>query len=213
MSVHTALLLTALCMPAGQPGGTLEGGVKFMSKDIAGQTPPPLTVADGHLLNAETPPDLATLRGHVVWVEFSFVGCPSCRAFLPYLIRWHEEMPELTIIGVDNGDRDTLARVEEHVRKTHTPFPVIHDENEALVNAYGVKAYPSAYLIGADGKVIWNGHPLPNLAKPLEAKIRDALADAKNPPKPTAAPAVQAKATPRPAPAGPQPVQVHEVRN
>jgi hypothetical protein len=27
------------------------------------------------------------------------------------------------------------------------------------VKAYGIRSIPTAYLIGTDGKVIWEGHP------------------------------------------------------
>lgn len=53
-----------------------------------------------------------------------------------------------------------------------------------------MKAYPSAYLIGPDGTVIWNGHPTPDQAPMLESKIEAALKTAKEM-KPDAAPTTQ----------------------
>jgi peroxiredoxin len=32
-------------------------------------------------------------------------------------------------------------------------------DSGATVKAYGIRSIPTAYLIGTDGKVIWEGHP------------------------------------------------------
>jgi hypothetical protein len=98
---------------------------------------------------------------------------------LPHLVRWHEKFPELKIIDIDNGTRDTPEAVEAHVKDKKIPFVVIHDDKALTTRKYGVIASPMAYLVGADGVVIWNGHPHSGLVEELEGKIAKAIEDAK----------------------------------
>ena len=95
----------------------------------------------------------------------------------PHLVKWHKRYNSrgLTVIDVDNGEQDTLAAVQAHVRSDGLPFPVFHDTNGATSRAYGVRAYPAAYLIGRDGNVIWEGFPGGAVAT-IERAIEQALA-------------------------------------
>ena len=79
----------------------------------------------------------------------------------PHLVKWHNEFAGqgLTIVEIDNGLKDRLADLEEHVRREGTAFPVFHDERATLCDRFGVQMYPTAYLIGRDGRVLWEGHP------------------------------------------------------
>ena len=79
----------------------------------------------------------------------------------PHLVKWHERYSSqgLTIVDVDNGAMDSLAAVQSHVKSARLPFAVLHDVAGTTSRTYGVRAYPTAYLIGRDGKVIWEGHP------------------------------------------------------
>ncbi|MFV1966944.1 MAG: peroxiredoxin family protein [Pirellulaceae bacterium] len=95
----------------------------------------------------------------------------------PHLVRWHNELKDdgLVIIEVDNGGIDSLADLKSHVADEQIPFAVLHDSDGSVCEAYGVRAYPTAFLMDRSGKVIWEGHPTPHVA---EAEIRKALADA-----------------------------------
>ena len=80
----------------------------------------------------------------------------------PHLVKWHEKYGPagLTIIEIDNGRMDSLSAVQREVAKERIPFAVLHDKNGAACTLYGVHGYPTAYLINADGRVIWEGHPV-----------------------------------------------------
>jgi cytochrome c biogenesis protein CcmG/thiol:disulfide interchange protein DsbE len=145
------------------------------------QSPPELAPS-GQWLNSQEPLTLQALRGKVVWLEFSFYRCGGCRAMTPQLAAWHQSFAEkgLVIIDVYNGqaDRqyysDPRAILQEQLRSESIPFPVLYDEHGASCDRYGVRGYPSGYLIDRNGKVIWEDCPHGNQSR-VERKIREAL--------------------------------------
>lgn len=51
------------------------------------------------------------------------------------------------------------------------PFPIILDKSGATLQAWGIHAFPTAYLISPDGKIAASGHPN-GLEKRLEAELK-----------------------------------------
>jgi len=49
--------------------------------------------------------------------------------------------------------------------------PVLWDAGCQNTKAYGVVAWPTAYLIGADGKVFWEGNPMPWIRDDERSKL------------------------------------------
>jgi hypothetical protein len=95
-----------------------------------------------------------------------------------HLVRWHKEYTEqgLVILDINNGEYDKMERVRKHVEKKKIPYAVLHDAGEKNCNNYGIKAYPSSFLIGVDGKVIWEGYALKKgKLKEIEKLIREEL--------------------------------------
>jgi hypothetical protein len=92
----------------------------------------------------------------------------------PHLVRWHNSYSEkgLVIVDVDDGKEDTLADLRTEVEHDKFPFAVLWDKEGKTVEKYKVEGYPAAYLIGIDGKVVWEGHPN---AKESEANRYEAL--------------------------------------
>jgi len=97
----------------------------------------------------------------------------------PHLVRWHGSYAEkgLTIIDVDDGSQDTQDELKREVEQLKLPFPVLWDKDAKNVTAYKVEGMPAAYLIGVDGKVLWEGHPnaKQSEADKLEARIKAEL--------------------------------------
>ena len=93
----------------------------------------------------------------------------------PHLVRWHKKYSDsgLVVIEVDNGQIDSLPEVQQHVAEEKLPFAILHDADGKVCDSYGLQAYPVAYLIDRQGKVIWEGHPTGDDAEML---IRQALA-------------------------------------
>ncbi len=53
-------------------------------------------------------------------------------------------------------------------------FATLWDKDGANCTKYGIKAYPAGYLVGVDGKVLWEGVPSPGnpeIEKLLKAEL------------------------------------------
>jgi hypothetical protein len=79
----------------------------------------------------------------------------------PHLVRWDRSYRGrgLEIVYVADGRRVTPERMLEVMREDGASFRVVHDPAAATTQAYGVRAYPTAYVLGTDGVVVWEGIP------------------------------------------------------
>ena len=163
-----AVLLAAALAPQEQNLGN----------SYLGKAPPELVTEKEQWLNSE-PLQLAKLKGKAVWLEFGFLKCPPCRKMKPNLIRWHKDYAEkgLVVIDVSDGSQDKFDDLKKEVEEKGEKFPVLWDKEAKTCLAYGIQAYPQAYLIGVDGTVIWEGLPSPkneNIEKLILAELAKA---------------------------------------
>jgi hypothetical protein len=143
---------------------------------------PPEIPATAQWLRSQDPLPLAALRGKVVWLEFSFLRCGGCRNMTPQLVEWHNKYsPDgLVIIDVYNGPADRqfdvgIKTVDKHLQREKVPYAVMYDHDGSFCATYGVIGYPVGYLIGRNGRVVWEDAPHGNQSR-VERKIRQALA-------------------------------------
>lgn len=150
-----------------------DGGDQFI-----GSTPPDFP-ANGSWFNAEPPYQLADLRGKVVLLQFSFLGCQPCRMMDPFFHKWHEQYRKdgPVVIEVDDGDTDRFATIKNWVAEKKIDFPVYYDTDGELTNAYRVTSFPTRFLIGREGKVLWQDKGWGGDAgvARIEAEIKKAL--------------------------------------
>ena len=140
-----------------------------LGNSYLGKAPPELSNPGAKWLNSE-PLTLAKLKGKVVWIEFGFLKCPPCRKFKPNLVRWHKDFAEkgLVVIDVSDGGQDDYEHLKKDVEEKGEKFPVLWDKDATICLAYGIQAYPQAYMVGVDGKVIWEGSPNAKIVEAVE---------------------------------------------
>jgi hypothetical protein len=76
-------------------------------------------------------------------------------------------------VAVNANDSESI--IQKYVQEGKFTFPIVmggSGPNYTLGKAYGVQAYPTNYLIGPDGKILWRSLGFD------EAGLRQAIKDA-----------------------------------
>lgn len=114
------------------------------------------------------------LAGRPAIVEFWATWCPPCRASIPHLNELYAKYRDrgLVIIGITNEDRPT---VEKFLKGLPIKYAVAFDEGGKMGQHFRIRGIPHAFLVNADGKIVWQGHPMAL----REAEIEKVLPPAK----------------------------------
>ena len=95
----------------------------------------------------------------------------------PHLVRWDKKWRKagLRIIDIDNGTIDSQEKIKKEIGKKGKTYPVLWDHGGKNCTRYGIKAYPAAYLLDVDGKVVWEGIPMGPKIPDIEKEIAKQL--------------------------------------
>ena len=132
-----------------------------------GKTAPEINAASWYNTDAKSV-SLADLKGKVTVVEYWATWCPPCRKSIPHLNKLHKKYKDkgVVIIGLSNEKDDT---VKKFVKKQDMKYIV--GAGSSSGKAYGVRGIPSAFIVGADGTLLWQGHPMNGLDAALEKAL------------------------------------------
>ena len=102
-------------------------------------------------------------------VEFWATWCPPCKASVPLLTDYQKKFEkDLVIVGVTDPDpyRNSPSDIKQFVKQqgTNMSYTVAMDDKGQTIESYmdtseGV-GIPHAFLVGKDGRVVWQGSPL-----------------------------------------------------
>ncbi|MFZ5521023.1 MAG: redoxin domain-containing protein [Pseudomonadota bacterium] len=112
-------------------------------------------------LNTPQPLSLASLRGRPVLVDFWTWNCVNCIRTLPHLQRLHERYAGrgLVVIGVHTPEfahERGLAGLRAAIRRHGLGYPVAQDNAYATWQAWSNAYWPAAYLVDAQGRVVYH---------------------------------------------------------
>ena len=100
-------------------------------------------------------------------------------SFRRHLVRWEAEYGGcgLEVVEVSGGTAP-FEPSRERLAKWAVAHPVLWDRGNANAKNYAITEWPSAFLIGPDARVVWQGNPA-TLArdKETEAEFRELLAE------------------------------------
>ena len=115
--------------------------------------------------NTQVAPSLAMLRGRIVVVEFWATWCPPCRKSIPHLNALHNRYKDkgVVILGLSDEGADKVQPFIREMNKTEKDMEYPVGAGSKDLAAYGVTGIPCAFLLDAQGKVIWVGHPMSGL--------------------------------------------------
>lgn len=99
---------------------------------------------------------MASLKGKMVVVNFWATYCPGCIEEMPDLVSTYKQYHErgLEIIAVSIAD-DPPNQLLNFAQKNALPFPVIHDSDAKISQAFdNVSLTPTSFIIDQQGRVI-----------------------------------------------------------
>lgn len=90
---------------------------------------------------------------NVIVLNFFATWCGPCRAEMPELERYHRAHKDegLILLGIDAEEKHVA--VEQFLRELQVSFPAGIDGSGDLLKLYGVNAFPTTVVIGADARV------------------------------------------------------------
>ena len=94
-------------------------------------------------------------KGKVVVLNFWATWCPPCKEELPSLNALSEisDPEQLLVLAVNV--RESSAHAQRYLKAANLPLNLIADPKGELAQRWGVSAFPTTIIIGADGKARW----------------------------------------------------------
>ncbi|MCX7922666.1 MAG: redoxin domain-containing protein [Clostridia bacterium] len=135
-------------------------------------------------LNTDKPITLEELKGHVVLLDFWTYCCINCIHVLPELA-WLEEKYKdepVVVIGVHSAkfeNEKDIGNIKHAIARYEINHPVLVDNSHRLWTVYGISAWPSFLLVGADGEIIGKAAG-EGVRDALDSGIRKALKEGKD---------------------------------
>ncbi|HHJ19931.1 MAG TPA: redoxin domain-containing protein, partial [Gammaproteobacteria bacterium] len=137
----------------------LTPGALWAADSAKADYPPAIAFPEGlPWLNVERPLTLKDLRGKVVILDFWTYGCINCIHVLEDLRKLEQKFGNrIAVIGVhtpkfeNEKNSKTLRRI---LLRYDIQHPVINDVDKVLATAYGMRAWPTQYLINPAGDVL-----------------------------------------------------------
>lgn len=100
---------------------------------------------------------LSDFKGRVVLLNFWATWCPPCRAELPDMDKVARSLdPDeavLLTITLPGGREKDPSGIEAFVREKDYELPVLFDMDGAVFEAYQIRAFPTTYVIDAEGRL------------------------------------------------------------
>ena len=103
---------------------------------------------------------LSDYKGQTVFLNFWATWCPPCRSEMPEIQKLYEEYgyneEELVVLGIaapDVGREGDINSVTAFLIENEYTFPVAMDSQGTITYLYGIRAYPTTFMISEDGSI------------------------------------------------------------
>ena len=93
--------------------------------------------------------DLSELRGKPVLVHFWATWCPVCRTQDGSI---HNLAQDYQVLSIASSSGDA-GQVRQYLDQEALDFPVMLDETGELGNRWGVRGFPSSFIIDSSGEI------------------------------------------------------------
>jgi len=106
---------------------------------------------------------LTDYRGKKVILNFWATWCPPCKVEMPFMESYYgkykeSENVEILAVNMTNMERGRSKTVQGFVDEHKLTFPILMDEDGGVTELYKVLAYPTTFIINADGVITDRGN-------------------------------------------------------
>jgi len=106
---------------------------------------------------------LTDYRGKKVILNFWATWCPPCKVEMPFMESYYgkykeSENVEILAVNMTNMERGRSETVQGFVDEHKLTFPILMDEDGGVTELYKVLAYPTTFIINADGVITDRGN-------------------------------------------------------
>lgn len=120
--------------------------------------------------------DLSQFKGKVVYVDFWASWCGPCQESFPWMSELVGRLPASDFVLVAVNVDHERAKADAFLRRVGGHVPVIFDPDGKIARSFGVKGMPSSFVIGRDGKTLFNHQGFyPDQEPAYEAHIAEAI--------------------------------------
>lgn len=129
----------------------LVGAYQLMLPSPVGEgAAPPLTAprVDGRPFDLEQ----RTARGYVV--NFWATWCAPCRKEIPSFSKFAKAHPEVEVYGVSVDADLADTQLEATAMRLGIDYNVLHDASQEAARAWGVKSFPTTFVLDADKQIV-----------------------------------------------------------
>lgn len=103
---------------------------------------------------------LSEYKGKIVFLNFWATWCPPCRGEMPHMEELYNEynknQDDVVILGVASpnlGREGNEKDIKDFLSEEGYTFPVVLDNNGAMVYDYGISAFPTTFIIDKEGYI------------------------------------------------------------
>jgi thiol-disulfide isomerase/thioredoxin len=114
--------------------------------------------------------------GTVYVVEFWATWCPPCKESIPHLTQVQQKYKDknVVIVGISTEKMNVVTPFVEQKGPEmayNVAVDTTGDVAGGYMDAFNVNTIPTAFVVGADGKLAWVGHPMDNLEAVLDRTL------------------------------------------
>ena len=144
-------------------------GAGAQSGPAVGQPAPSISLESWLNAGKDESPSLESLKGKTILLEFWGTWCHPCVLAMPIVQKLHDRYKDrgLRVLAISYEADDVL---QPFLTKNAYTMTVGSDPTKKVVNAYGIKSWPTSVLIDKEGKIAHIGNPYG-----IEAAVEKAL--------------------------------------
>lgn len=95
-----------------------------------------------------------SLKGKILVVDFWASWCGPCKQSFPSLEALHKKYSDRGVVVIAVSVDEKKAAMEKFLKSNIATFTVVRDAEQKLVEAAGVKAMPTSFVVDAAGRIV-----------------------------------------------------------